>query len=54
MNLNELLHSEADAAADKLNAMASASNDELRAALTNALWRIDLLEKRVESLENMQ
>ncbi len=54
--LNKLLHGEALAAADLLSGDVTPNRDEilleLRAALTNALRRIDRLEKWNERKEN--
>ena len=55
--LNELLHGDASTAADLLSGEVTPNRDEilleLRAALTNALHRIDQLENAVAKLEGM-
>ena len=50
---NVLLHGEAADAADELS-IGAADEGELRAALTNALSRIDRLEKKLAEMADAQ
>ena len=50
---NELLHGSAKEAADYLHYESDVTNEEVRAALTNALNKIDRLERTIEKLQEL-